>query len=222
MDRRPHNLDETMENETSFDLNAAIQRWRGQLSKFPSFRADDLEELESHVRDSALSLRAQGLTDEEAFLIAVRRTGAGDVLAAEFAAVNGSSVWLDRLLWMIMGSIAISALWSLTTTVLFVGTALAWFAPVTLVLALVFGLRSPIVRQFLAAPERLAIAFLVVNLFSVLLRTSLMDNRLLGPTAHLPYIQRLLLYNITFFIQLVASVGLIAVIAFKRPKPIPL
>jgi hypothetical protein len=64
-----------MENETSFDLNAAIQRWRGQLAGSPSFRADDLEELESHLRDSVVSLQAKELSDEEAFLIAVRRTG---------------------------------------------------------------------------------------------------------------------------------------------------
>src|SRR5262249_26113268 len=152
---------------------------------------------------------------EEAFLIAIRRTGAGDVLATEFAAVNGSSVWLDRLLWMITGGITTSALWSLTTTLLFVRTALAWFAPVILVLVLVLGLRSHFVKKFLAAPERLAIAFLLVSLFSVLLRTSLMNNRMLGPTAHLPYIQRLLLYNFTFFIQLLASIGVIALIAFK-------
>src|SRR5438105_4167363 len=75
VERRPHNPDETMEHQTSFDLNSAVQRWRAELAKSPSFRVDDLDELESHVRDSEASLRALGLTSEEAFLIAVRRTG---------------------------------------------------------------------------------------------------------------------------------------------------
>jgi hypothetical protein len=47
-----------MENQTSFDLNAAIQRWRRELAKSSSFRADDLEELESHLRDSESSLQS--------------------------------------------------------------------------------------------------------------------------------------------------------------------
>jgi hypothetical protein len=198
-----------MENQTSFDLNAAIQRWRGELAKSSSFRADDLDELESHLRDSESSLQAQGLTAEEAFLIAIRRTGSGDVLAAEFATVNASSVWLDRLLWMITGSITMSALWSLTTTLLFVRTIFAWFVPAILAFALIVGLQSNLVRKFLRAPLGLAIAFLLVSLFSVLLRTSLMDTRGFGPAADFPYMQRLLLFNWTFFIQFLAIAGLI-------------
>jgi len=207
-----------MENETSFDLNCAIQRWRGELAKSASFRADDLEELESHLRDSESSLRAQGLTAEEAFLIAVRRTGSGDALAAEFATINGSSVWLDRLLWMTTGSITVSALWSLTTTLLFVRTTVfAWLAPGILAVALIVGLQSNVARKFLRAPLRLAIAFLLASLFSVLLRTSLMDQRMFGPSADFPYMQRLLLFNWTFFLQFVAS-GMIALFMFRQSR----
>jgi|SoiMethySBSTD1v2_1073268.scaffolds.fasta_scaffold94369_4 hypothetical protein len=207
-----------MENQTSFDLNGAIQRWRRELEKSASFRADDLEELESHLRDSESSLRAQGLTAEEAFLIAVRRTGSGEVLAAEFATINGSSVWLDRLLWMSMGSITMSALWSLTTTLLVVRTAFAWLAPGILAFALIVGLLANLVRKFPRAPLGLAITFLLVSFFSVLLRTSLMDSRTTPGATHFPYIQRLLLYNWTFFIQFVA---MIALFAFKRLKQRP-
>src|SRR5690349_5770279 len=120
-----------MENQTAFDLNVAIQRWRVQLAHTSSFRADDLEELESHLLDSQRSLRAVGLSDEEAFLIAIRRIGSGDALAGEFAAVNGFPLWLDRLLWMTTGSMIISAAWYLTTTVL-------WSKPFPLSAALLF------------------------------------------------------------------------------------
>jgi hypothetical protein len=207
-----------MENHTSFDLNAAIQRWRGELAKSSSFHADDLDELESHLRDSESSLQAQGLTAEEAFLIAVRRTGSGDLLAEEFATVNGSSVWMDRLLWMITGSITMSALWSLTTTLVFVGTIFAWLAPVILAFALMLGLRLSLVRKFVRAPQRLALAFLLMSLFSVSVRTALMDTRGFGPAADLPYMQRLLLFNWTYFIQFVASAGLIARFVFRQSR----
>jgi hypothetical protein len=208
-----------MEDQTSFDLNRAIQRWRGELAKSAGFRADDLEELESHLRDSESSLRAQGLTAEEAFLIAVRRTGSRDALAAEFSTINGSSVWLDRLLWMTTGGLVISALWSLSTTLLFAllfaRTVFAWLALGIAALAIA-GLRSSLLRKFLRVPLRLAIAFLLVSLFSVVLRTSLllMDSRMLAPGG-------LLLSNLTFFIQFFASAGVIAFFAFKRQRSMP-
>jgi len=207
-----------MENQTSFDLNGAIQRWRGELEKSASFRADDLEELESHLRDSESSLRGHGLTAEEAFLIAVRRTGSGNVLAAEFSTINASSVWLDRLLWMIIGSITVSALWSLTTTFLLVRTVVVWLALAILAFALIVGMQLSLVRKFLRPPLGLAIAFLLVSLFSVLLRTSLIDTRGFGPTADFPYIHKLLLFNWTFFIQFFACAGLIARGVFRQSR----
>ena len=206
-----------MDDQTSFDLNDAIQRWRVELAKSASFRAEDLEELESHLRDSESSLRSQGLTGEEAFLIAVRRVGSRDALAAEFATINGPSVWLDRLLWMATGSITISALWSLTTTLLFFRTVFAWLALGILALALIVGLQSNLVRKSLRAPLRLAIPLLLVSLFSVLLRTSLMNDRMFGPPAHFPYMQRLLLFNLAFFIQFVAT-GVIALLMFRQSR----
>jgi hypothetical protein len=114
-----------MENQTSFDLNAAIQRWRAGLAQSPGFRGTDLDELESHVRDSVEALRVPSLSEEEAFLIAIRRTGPREQLAAEFAAINGSSVWLDRIRWMTIGWIGAPALFSL------VGIASFAFRPIS-------------------------------------------------------------------------------------------
>src|SRR6185503_7643293 len=177
VERGPHNLDETMENNSSFDLNAAIQRWRGELAKSSSFRADDLDELESHLRDSQASLQAHGLTAEEAFLIAVRRTGSRDALSREFAVVNGwpassvASVWLDRLLWMTTGWLTISALMSLMTTLLF-RTLLGLLLPVALGLTLFFVLRSNRLGTTLRAPLRSAVLLLLLSLLFAFLRTS--------------------------------------------------
>src|SRR5262245_33282886 len=139
-----------MENQTAFDLNAAVQSWRTELAKSSSFYVDDLDELESHVRDSAASLQMRGLTEEEAFLITIRRIGSRDALAEQFAAINGPSVWLKRLLWMTTGWIAMSALLSITVTLL-VGAGLTWFYPVILLSALIGGLQSDRLRKPLTA-----------------------------------------------------------------------
>lgn len=85
MDDRPHHSDKVMENQTPFDLNDSIQRWKTTLASAPSLRPEDLAELESHLRESTRQLQADGLNEEEAFLIAVRRLGNERELAREFA-----------------------------------------------------------------------------------------------------------------------------------------
>ncbi len=92
-----------MEDPTSFELNHAIRNWQDGLRRSPHFRAEDLVELEAHVRDSTAAFRAKGLTDEEAFLLATRRVGTPSGLEPEFAKVNRTEVWLNRLLWMSIG-----------------------------------------------------------------------------------------------------------------------
>ena len=92
-----------MANPVQFDLNAEIQAWRNRLSSSPELRAENLDELESHLRDSVAALRQKGLTEAEAFLIATQRIGSPTALQPEFAKVNAREVWLDRLLWMVLG-----------------------------------------------------------------------------------------------------------------------
>jgi hypothetical protein len=92
-----------MENTASFDLNRAIAEWRHHLGQSPAYRADDLEEMELHLRDASDQLRGAGLTDEEVFLVATHRVGPPQALEAEFAKINGRSVWLDRVLWILLG-----------------------------------------------------------------------------------------------------------------------
>jgi len=92
-----------MEPTTSFDLNQAIQKWRENLGQSPAFRSENLFELESHLRDSVATLQRQGLSDEEALLIATKRLGSATSLESEFAKRNVQLVWLDRALWTMMG-----------------------------------------------------------------------------------------------------------------------
>jgi hypothetical protein len=94
-----------METPTPFDLNAAISRWQQNLGASPAFKADNLEELTSHLRASVQRLRADGLSEEEAFKIATRRIGEPASLEREFAKVNPSATWsLSALLfWFAAG-----------------------------------------------------------------------------------------------------------------------
>src|SRR5208282_4573250 len=92
-----------MENQTSFDLNDAVRNWRGGLSRSPQFRGEDIAELEAHLRDSVAAFGKKGLSEEEAFLLAVRRLGNQAKLEPEFAKINRTEVWLNRALWMLVG-----------------------------------------------------------------------------------------------------------------------
>lgn len=93
-----------MENQTSFNLNLALERWREELGQSPAFRTENLDELEAHLRDSVKRLQTHGLSEEEAFLVAARRIGKSGPLEIEFAKINGRAVWLDRFLWLLLGA----------------------------------------------------------------------------------------------------------------------
>ena len=56
-----------MENQTPFDLNEAIRRWQQNLSDSPAFKADNLEELASHLRASVQRLKAMGFRKRRRF-----------------------------------------------------------------------------------------------------------------------------------------------------------
>lgn len=86
-----------------FDLNQAIQQWRESLNASPAFRRENLDELESHLRDSIADLGQRGLAADEAFLIATRRVGSGAALGTEFSKINAQGIWLNRALWMLVG-----------------------------------------------------------------------------------------------------------------------
>jgi len=84
-------------------MNCAIQRWRESLAESPAFRCENLDELESHLRDSIATLQAGGLSPDEGFLIATRRIGSEEFLKSEFGKANRHGVWLERALWMLIG-----------------------------------------------------------------------------------------------------------------------
>jgi hypothetical protein len=70
-----------------------ISEWRAALERGGAVDAPDADELESHLRDQIADLEAAGLTDEEAFQIAVGRLGKVDQLTAEYAREHGDRMW---------------------------------------------------------------------------------------------------------------------------------
>src|SRR5438132_9282368 len=78
-----------MEKSAPFILKVEIRRWREQLSRMPSLRQENLDELELHLREAMTTLQARGLSEEEAWLTAQRRLGDVGALENEFAKVNG-------------------------------------------------------------------------------------------------------------------------------------
>lgn len=74
-------------------LEAQIGQWRNYLRRRQAIRPLDVEELEDHLRDQVASLRRGGLSDDEAFLVAVKRMGALDAISNEFAREHSDRLW---------------------------------------------------------------------------------------------------------------------------------
>lgn len=79
-------------------LDEGVQQWRASLARERVIDSTDLDELEGHLRDQAEDLTASGLSEDEAFLIALKRLGAADRLTAEFAREHGDRLWKHLVL----------------------------------------------------------------------------------------------------------------------------
>jgi hypothetical protein len=88
------------------DVEKWIEQWRARLDGSQSLAGSDIDEMENHLREEMEHLRASGLSDEEAFLIARRRLGDTAALEAEFAKVNPHRLLTTRLWWMTAGVLA--------------------------------------------------------------------------------------------------------------------
>jgi hypothetical protein len=70
-----------------------IAEWRVYLRRRQAIHAVDVDELEDHLRSQVSDLRAAGLDEEEAFLIAVKRIGDLDTLSHEYAREYSERLW---------------------------------------------------------------------------------------------------------------------------------
>src|SRR5215212_10064091 len=74
-------------------LEEQIGQWRQYLRRRQAVHGPDVEDLEGHLRDQLATLAAAGLTDDEAFLVAVKRMGSLDELSREFARAHSERLW---------------------------------------------------------------------------------------------------------------------------------
>jgi Domain of unknown function (DUF4153) len=75
-----------------------IDAWRAHLRRSRAITDSDAEELEDHLREQIASLSAGGLSEDEAFLVAVKRIGAIDALTREFAREHSDRLWKQLVL----------------------------------------------------------------------------------------------------------------------------
>ena len=102
-----------------FDLESHLKHWRAELLTTENITAAEVDELESHLRDSIDELKdSPSLTADESFWLATRRVGSPESIALEFAKVNGARTWTRRAQWMLAGylflSLTISVVMSLS------------------------------------------------------------------------------------------------------------
>jgi len=80
-------------------LEEQIDAWRRYLARARAVDAADADELEDHLRAQVADLTASGLSEREAFLVAVGRLGAIDDVSREFAREHSERLWKQLVLW---------------------------------------------------------------------------------------------------------------------------
>jgi hypothetical protein len=81
------------EPRSSQSLEEQVEQWRSYLRRRQAIRPVDVEELEDHLRGEVTALRGAGLSENEAFLVAVKRMGALDAISNEFAREHSERLW---------------------------------------------------------------------------------------------------------------------------------
>jgi hypothetical protein len=79
-------------------VESQIAEWRAYVASSAGVNGRDVDELEDHLRHQIAELNAVGLTDDEAFLVAVKRMGDLDDLSREFAREHSGRLWKQLVL----------------------------------------------------------------------------------------------------------------------------
>jgi hypothetical protein len=81
-----------------FDLEMNIRSWCDYLRSHGALEEEDILELESHLRDQIDDLASSGLSEEEAFIISVKRVGNLSTISEEYAKIHTDNMWKHLLL----------------------------------------------------------------------------------------------------------------------------
>lgn len=79
--------------EPAHTLEQHIGAWREFLRRRRAIAPADVAELEDHLRGQIAALLDAGLAADEAFLVAIKRMGAQDAIAGEFARAHSERLW---------------------------------------------------------------------------------------------------------------------------------
>jgi hypothetical protein len=77
----------------AMSLEDQIDLWRSYLRRRQAIHSVDVAELEDHLREQIATLNENGLAEDEAFLVAVKRMGNLDTLSREFAREHSDRLW---------------------------------------------------------------------------------------------------------------------------------
>ncbi len=110
---RAHKRARPLSEKSAFDLESWVQSWKESLRGQGAFTAGDVEELESHLRDTVDELSRTGLSERESCVAASQRLGSADALAREFGKINRGEIWRRRLQWMLAGYLGATLVFSI-------------------------------------------------------------------------------------------------------------
>jgi hypothetical protein len=79
-------------------VESQITEWRAYVANATGVNGRDVDELEDHLRHQIAELNSVGLSDDEAFLVAVKRMGDLDDLSREFAREHSGRLWKQLVL----------------------------------------------------------------------------------------------------------------------------
>ncbi|HEX8693614.1 MAG TPA: permease prefix domain 1-containing protein [Longimicrobium sp.] len=91
-------MDRNQNDAAAEPLEQQIEAWRTHLRRSRAITRPDAAELEDHLREQIASLMGDGLSEDEAFLVAVKRMGAIDALTREFAREHSDRLWKQLVL----------------------------------------------------------------------------------------------------------------------------
>ena len=88
----------TMESALDPRIEAQIREWKSYLLRRRTIHEVDIDELEDHLRTEISELGEVGLSNDESFLVAIKRMGAQSDLSREFARERSSRLWKQLVL----------------------------------------------------------------------------------------------------------------------------
>lgn len=79
-------------------IEGQIREWRTYLLRRRTIQRVDVDELEDHLRTQMSELGAAGLSEDESFLVAIKRMGGINDLSREFARERSARLWKQLVL----------------------------------------------------------------------------------------------------------------------------